>query len=1464
MRRPALLATCIAAAVSLGAQAQPFDLGHGCKAALDPATGAWASLRTPAGDLAAGRKQAVVEICDLEKGTTFVPVYGPLDGKGQQRVALKSLGLEVRVAYEPRAGRVLARATVADTTGRDRGLVVRFCLPVDATGWRWWDDVQTTRTVVKGKAYQNVYPIRYFADLPEFRDQPAAKLGYHSRNFCAALTGPAGLALAFPLDEPRICRLTYDANEHLFYLAFDLALSRHTQPPNQASVSAMIYACDPKWGLRSALSSYYQWRPEFFTKHVKKEGIWMAFGDLESIDNVNEFGFQFQEGAANPGYDDKLGVYSLTYFTHAGLFAWIPNYDPEKDPPPSRERMVAAMAKRFERAVRTKGAFEAVGLGAPDGSLQIRKTAVYGHLISQFNLDPDLLYGRYKLDHMADTFAAYRKRGGELDGFYYDGITSGINYRTDHFQYASYPPVWDPRHKKPLLYNYFSSVEFAQEAARRLHAMGKYTMMNGAMASSPFAAPHLDIMGAETGLHIARPAFNYVRMICRTKPFVTLLKGNFSKFTHDDIERYIRRCVAYGVYPSIFDWPPSGLGPGSRYWEHAEWYERDRGLFRRYVPVCRQLNAAGWEPLTHAACSSPDVYVERFGKRMFTVLNDGADAVDCTLTIDAKAIGLAAPRLIAVDEVARVALPANTEAGKLIVPLSLSPGQLVVLHVAGKRELVQHHVAELERMLAARKLMREIDKARPELPVHWRTRRYGDGVERARAGGGDCLLLDNTGKPAAHGAWQWVMLYQKRAQPIEIRARVKAQGLAGKPDGKFAIRATVCYVTRFTKRVEHSFPLPRGDYDWRAVRFTIEPDRPVRSIHLSVFMAKELPGRAWVDDVVVAEAGRPDVNYAVDSAMDEWYELPAPAVAAQLEERFASVRAAFAGVKSAAARGPYEPTRVIAALGKAIDVAASARAWIDRKELQNPLRRARRDLDDCQSHLQLVLTALAGVTGPALTAEGPAIPGRTLVVKVAAQKAGQPAELADVKLAAEEGWPVKPLGAERFEVAVPKTAQVGDAARIRATARIRIEGKTWVRLSQERSLPVTRAITASLKPWGEAGLRLEVANHLAAPVRAAYEVICPDGWQARPARAEAVCAGRQARAVDLALVPGAATPPGRYEFTVRLSSPEGAFDAETLKAAVLYVPERLNLLKNPGFEQTAGARAANWGAYPAGYALDDTTAHRGKRSLKLDNPAPAKRGASQTITLKQKYRCPVVVRGWSKATRVPASAGRDYSLYVDIYHTDGTPSYGNVIQFGAGTHDWVFGEMLLEPKKPIRNINVYALHRRAKGVVWFDDLFVAEVPWRKGNLAADAKVSVDSCYSKYDPAPLTDGITRTEGLHWTEADWASADKDQPHWIELALPRAVSVRRVKVYWSLDAGTPRTSAEFEVQTKTAAGWTRLKRVRPAQPAGETTVVLDRPVTVKSLRIWQPAGAGPAGRPNLMWVREVEVLSGTTGTE
>ena len=406
-----------------------------------------------------------VSICDVAQGDQFVPVKGTAANRDDkviivEEVRLDGLALETAARYEAADELIQIKLHVRDTSSKDRGLLVRFALPIDARGWSWWDDMESVRKIGASGTFERSKGIREFAALPEWRDKPALNMATHSVNFCNVITGPVGLCYAVPLDQPRIFRTGYDADARLFYIVYDVALAPQTDPPSTAEFTFYVYRIDPAWGMRSALDRYYGLFPHFFTKHVRTQGMWMAFSKLSRIDNVNEFRFAFQEGAPEPGYDDQLGVHTLTYFTHAGLFANIKDYDPETDPEPSYERQLATMREKFRQTTGSADIFDASGLHDPDGKLSIKRTAVYGHIISQYNLDPMLPYGRHMLDGIPKVFESYRQsRGGELDGFYYDGITTGVNYRRDHFKYAEYPPIWDPVRKKPFLYNYFSSAE---------------------------------------------------------------------------------------------------------------------------------------------------------------------------------------------------------------------------------------------------------------------------------------------------------------------------------------------------------------------------------------------------------------------------------------------------------------------------------------------------------------------------------------------------------------------------------------------------------------------------------------------------------------------------------------------------------------------------------------------------------------------------------------------------------------------------------------------------------------------------------------------------------------------------------------------------------------------------------------------------------------------------------------------
>jgi hypothetical protein len=157
---------------------------------------------------------------------------------------------------------------------------------------------------------------------------------------------------------------------------------------------------------------------------------------------------------------------------------------------------------------------------------------------------------------------------------------------------------------------------------------------------------------------------------------------------------------------------------------------------------------------------------------------------------------------------------------------------------------------------------------------------------------------------------------------------------------------------------------------------------------------------------------------------------------------------------------------------------------------------------------------------------------------------------------------------------------------------------------------------------------------------------------------------------------------------------------------MLYIPKEANLLRNPGFEEGA----ADWAISGGTSAVDQSVARSGKASLRLENSSETNSQASQTVTLNQKTPCPILVQACSMAKNVSGGPAKGYSLYVDIYYTDGTPLYGRTYDFQTGAGDWQVGELYIEPSKPIRNVNIYLLLRGKAGKAYFDDVALAEDP----------------------------------------------------------------------------------------------------------------------------------------------------------
>jgi len=146
----------------------------------------------------------------------------------------------------------------------------------------------------------------------------------------------------------------------------------------------------------------------------------------------------------------------------------------------------------------------------------------------------------------------------------------------------------------------------------------------------------LEVLGTETNWNrngnwqpMTDAELLFRRALCKGKPYCFLMNTEFEQFPSALVEKYMKRSLAYGMFPGFF----SHNASQGHYFTRPELYDRDRPLFKRYVPLCKRVAEAGWEPITLARSSDERGYVERFGDRWLTVFNDSPDRRTATITL---------------------------------------------------------------------------------------------------------------------------------------------------------------------------------------------------------------------------------------------------------------------------------------------------------------------------------------------------------------------------------------------------------------------------------------------------------------------------------------------------------------------------------------------------------------------------------------------------------------------------------------------------------------------------------------------------------------------------------------------------------------------------------------------------------------------------------------------------------------
>ena len=259
--------------------------------------------------------------------------------KGQFSQRMKFGSLEVEARHTAKPDHILVEGEVRDV-GEPQGkhaLQLVYDLPINAAGWRWGDDIRTSRVIEKGKSYGNAW-----------------RLAGHEISvypFSSVSGERAGLSLAVPMDESVVQWASYDSSKGLL-IGFDLGLSAQTKKlgPGRASFSFVIYAHEPEWGLRAAAKKYYDIFPQFFAKRTKGEGLWACpaggGNTLPKIPNIEDFGIGFLQGGME---SDKLqkffkehGIATATYVEPTVEHLIFPEAN-------AREEMLSLRPKRLER-----------------------------------------------------------------------------------------------------------------------------------------------------------------------------------------------------------------------------------------------------------------------------------------------------------------------------------------------------------------------------------------------------------------------------------------------------------------------------------------------------------------------------------------------------------------------------------------------------------------------------------------------------------------------------------------------------------------------------------------------------------------------------------------------------------------------------------------------------------------------------------------------------------------------------------------------------------------------------------------------------------------------------------------------------------------------------------------------------------------------------------------------------------
>jgi len=530
-------------------------------------------------------------------------------------------------------GQGTTEVTLTNSDDKDRCLTLVYVLAIPAI--TWFEHPRSDIAVQPNTEYVNTTSM--------------ANVGSNGRislyPFAAVANEQNGLAIGIDMKTPGFFRAGYHSGTGELYVAVDVALTKESP---SATFNFVRLPFDPKHKFRGALDAYYRQFPEYFASRTPEQGIWMPFGAISKVPNHEDFGFKFKEGDSEVAWDDAHNMLTFRY-TEPGTW-WMPipqNLPQTYDVAIEEAKKLAANnnASNHARAL----ALLKSGMHDAEGKFvcQILDTPWTKGAVWSTNDMPGIEGGSFALKWSPQIFESkYGKTDkGILDGEYVDSaeayVTAMLDFRRSNFLAAKTPLVFSQEEHKPAIFKHLMIFEYIRAIAEDMWRHDKLMFANSTPSQICWQAPLFDILGTETDWNpggrwspMSDSALLYRRALCGPKPYCFLMNTDFTRWSYELSEKFMKRSLAYGMFPGYF----SADASTKTYFSQPALFERDRPLFKKYVPLCKLVAEAGWKPLTYATSSDENVYIERFGsdakQHYFTVFNDSRESKRVTLRFE--------------------------------------------------------------------------------------------------------------------------------------------------------------------------------------------------------------------------------------------------------------------------------------------------------------------------------------------------------------------------------------------------------------------------------------------------------------------------------------------------------------------------------------------------------------------------------------------------------------------------------------------------------------------------------------------------------------------------------------------------------------------------------------------------------------------------------------------------------------